>query len=154
MLTTGAAGGGGGGGAAATWPPPPPPPPPIIIIIINIVGSIWLLLFARFWIDCVICVSIVVSWSFELDRDVTREAPPRTPLRSPEVIELNRVWCGAMVESFVVTQGLRAAAMPGRKWQDIAVLRARRPGDPASPGLQAAAAATQRRRRRQWNQCS
>ena len=62
MLTTGAAGGGGGaggGGAAATAPPPPPPPP--IIIIIIIVGSVWFLLFERFWIELVICVSMVVS---------------------------------------------------------------------------------------------
>jgi len=63
MLTTGAAGGGGGGGggAAATAPPPPPPPPIIIIIIIIIVGSDWFLLFERFWIELVICVSMVVS---------------------------------------------------------------------------------------------
>src|SRR3954469_5531128 len=111
MLTTGAAGGGGGGGggAAATAPPPPPPPPIIIIIIIIMDGSDWFLLLDRFWIELVICVSMVVSWSLEPDREVTRDAPPWTPTRSLEVIEPNRVLCGAMVDSFVVTQDLQSS---------------------------------------------
>src|SRR4051812_34657261 len=106
MLTTGAAGAGGGGGAAATLPPPPPPPPIIIIIIIICIGSDWFLLFERFWMELVICVIIVVSWSLaEPDRDVTREAPPETRLRSLEAIEENRFFMEGMVHSFVVTEG-------------------------------------------------
>jgi hypothetical protein len=113
MLTTGAAGAGGGGGGAATAPPPPPPPPIIIIIIIIIDGSVWFLLFDRFWMELVICVIIVVSWSVELlDRDVTRDAPPETRVRSFEAIELNRFFMEGMVDSFVVTEGYRALGVP------------------------------------------
>ena len=125
MLTTGAAGaGGGGGGAATAWPPPPPPPPIIIIIIIIIDGSVWLLLFDRFWIELVICVIIVVSWSVELlDRDVTRDAPPETRVRSFEAIELNRFFMAGMVHSFVVTEGYRAPGVPALERPGIAALR-------------------------------
>jgi hypothetical protein len=115
MLITGAAGAGAGGGGGGAADAPPPPPPIIIIITIIIIGSIpWFLLDARSLMELVICVIMVVSWSFdELAREVTRDAPPETCARSFEAMELNRFLEG-MVGSFVVTSRYRAAAMP---WQ-------------------------------------
>jgi hypothetical protein len=115
MLTTGADGGGGGGGGGGAHAALPPPPPPIIIIMtIIIIGSIPLDLgVARSLMELVIWVIIVVSWSFdELDRDVTREAPPRTRASSLEAMELSGFFVTGMVRSFVVTSRNRAAAMP------------------------------------------
>jgi hypothetical protein len=146
MLTTGAAGaagGGGGGGGAAHWPPPPPPI--IIIMTIIIIGSIPLDLFVeRSLMELVIWVIICVSWSFdELDRDVTREAPPRTRASSFEAMELSGFFVTGMVRSFVVTSRYRAAAMPAPPRPGIAALRLDPPADPASAGLQAAPAERQ-----------
>jgi hypothetical protein len=82
--------------------------------------------------ELVICVIIVVSWSVELlDRDVTRDAPPETRVRSFEAIELNRFFMEGMVDSFVVTEGYRAPAVPTPERPGIATLRRFAP--PISP---------------------
>ena len=145
MLTTGAAGGGGGGGGGGAHAALPPLPPIIIIMTIIIIGSIpWLLLDPRSLMELVICVIIVVSWSFdELDRDVTRDAPPRTRASSFEATELNGFFLSGMFVSFVVTSRFRAAAMPAPPRPGIAILRRDRAADPASNGLQAAPAERQ-----------
>jgi hypothetical protein len=74
--------------------------------------------------ELVICVIIVVSWSVELlERDVTRDAPPETRVRSFEAIELNRFFMEGMVDSFVVTEGYRAPGVPASLRPGIATLQ-------------------------------
>jgi hypothetical protein len=85
--------------------------------------------------ELVICVIIVVSWSVEpLDRDVTRDAPPETRVRSFEAIELNRFFMEGMVDSFVVTEGYRAPAVPAWEQPTIAALQRFRPPIPPPRG--------------------